>query len=59
MGQIRQPDDFGDGGKPQREQFSGKPENQQIFGRDVLLSRDKRRQRPREDRPFCGAADVY
>ena len=59
MGQIRQPDDFGDGGKPQRERFSGKLENQEIFGGDDPPLPQQAGQRPPEDRPFCGAAGVY
>ena len=59
MGQIRQPDDFGDRGKPQREQFSRKLENQEILGGGIFPSRNKRVSGRRQDRPFCGAADVY
>ena len=31
MGQIRRPDNFGDGGKPQPQGLSREPEHQQIF----------------------------
>jgi hypothetical protein len=54
MGQIRQPDDFGDRGKPQGERFSRKLENQQILGGGIFPSRKKRVSGRRKIGRFAG-----
>ena len=58
MGQIRQPDDFGDRGKPKPERFSGKLENQKVLGGGIVLRQQQARLRPQRRSAVLRAAAV-